>query len=92
MISVPVSRVVEEREPLLDAERLGRRAWRWTLDVERWSVGLTHRVRILGEWGYGTAYASVHAMRRFRVGWFSCYYDGEHRVLSLGWLRISWGW
>ncbi len=76
----------------------GIRSWRWTLDLwwekERKGIGLTHNyiTTKMTEWRPTAKYASLTFDRTPSLDYFAGYYDGEHRVLRLGFIVFAWGW
>lgn len=89
------SKVDEESEPKF--QHLGRRAWRWVLEVEPLVVSLNRQFRCErdgSEWSQRSSleYFTVWIDRRFRLGELHTYYDGPHCQFSLGWLHIGWSY
>ena len=45
-----------------------------------------------GKWNSVGHYATLGIQKKPQVGVYGTYYDGEHRVIHLGWFFIAWGW
>ncbi len=85
------SKVTQEKTPAI--ERMGIRAWRWVLDVERWTIEAREEMRSDGtDWHPANRYARVDLCDEFRMQAASAYYDGEHRWVWIGWVQMSCGW
>jgi hypothetical protein len=92
----------EDREEVPEYAHLGRRAWRWVLDVNgpSWSalrlfsVNLDWQVIFMDdpapEWCGGVDYYDLGIVGPWRVGQEHAYYDGPHCRLSVGFLHVMW--
>lgn len=75
-------------------ESMGRRSWRWVLNIEAWSIAIERQLRN----AYDSAsrrrpidtWLAISLRRPFRWGIDHGYYDGPHCALHLGWLTIYW--
>lgn len=84
-----------ETEPAWEGASL--RAWRWAIETDRWSVGLTEQVRFgaADTWGAANHYIFAGVSTRSDVpaaGFYHVYYDGPHHTLWLWRLYMTWSW
>lgn len=42
------------------------------------------------EWGGCLSYFLIGFQKKFRFGYSSDWYDGQHRIINLGWFFINW--
>ena len=66
--------------------------WRWEVEVTRQCVALQKCIHTEdGDWYPIGHYYSVGIQRLPIFGYYSGYYDGDHKAIHLGWFYITWG-
>lgn len=84
-----------ETEDTIQHPSMGRRSWRWRLDIHPLELNLTHTLNYgvvpNSEWRASGSYFSI-AVYPLRWGWGfdQAYYDGMHYSYQFGPLWISW--
>lgn len=85
----------ESHETVPAIPHIGRRGWRWVLDLSWLSLTLQRQVMFHNTtqpiWrDMGGSYFNMCLTRYFRIGQSHDYYDGPHCSYSLGWLHFNW--
>ena len=87
----------ETRETIADFPHLGRRNWRWILDVNFFAIELALQVMfgdmVFPNWGLANSYYSITLRKRFSLGYSnmtSIKYEGIHHEFALGFLHFNW--
>ena len=92
----------ENEEVEASFPHVGRRAWRWTLEIAFSGLWLHEEVKFLeglhktdpgpSDWMLAARYFGIFFSREFLFEASHDYYDGPHCMWAIGWLRISWSW
>lgn len=82
----------EQTEPEVKFADMGKRSWRWALNVEFFSIGvwLQTSSERNNEWRFGPDYYDVSVTKHFSLGQEHFWYDGPHCSFNLGFLHVNW--
>lgn len=82
----------EQTEKEVVYESMGKRSWRWALNVDFQSIGVWMQTKAEGDtvWRWGCDYYDACLTRHFSFGEDHLWYDGPHCSFSVGFLHLNW--
>lgn len=70
------------------------RRWALTAESHRDFICIGFQKQLLSkfnpEWDNCMSYFLFGLQKKFKIGYFSDWYDGQHNVIYLGWFFINW--
>lgn len=80
-------------EPAVVVEDMGRRSWRWALEIKKWSIELQSQVSYEKQengpnWFSAGPYFFI-GLNRWKTGIYHIWYDGPHCNYWCGWFCVA---
>lgn len=79
---------------------LGRRSWRWVLEIKPFFIDLCQQIKFEpgnargynSEWHPASYYFTLAISKKFKWGSNHVYYNGPHCSFSIGPIHLSWSY